>query len=196
MFENLHNLINSNFVYGIQCCIVLLNVDLELERRTLELTPPLRSNSLLIKLPSNSLYPDFYWDLHQITHAHTYQWSKNILQCWRNYPCALVLPTEQVSYPKGYKRKTLPCNNIIRSLEHSLWSPVLQGLGMFDWWRLAGLYLIPSLFVFSVLDVAVSPAGIPPPVSEKWCREHSSRTPTLQVRPKKKTKLGSGLQRE
>lgn len=41
------------------------------------------------------------------------------------------------------------------------------------------LFSFYSLFII----IAVSLAGILPPVWEKWCQAHSSQTPTLQVGP-------------
>lgn len=44
------------------------------------------------------------------------------------------------------------------------------------------LSLSLSLCVLSII-VAVNLVGIHPPASEKWCRAHSSQTPTQQVGP-------------
>lgn len=42
-------------------------------------------------------------------------------------------------------------------------------------------FTVTPLFLSAVICAAVNPAGIRPPVWERWCRERSSRTQILQV---------------
>lgn len=57
-------------------------------------------------------------------------------------------------------------------------SAVIWLLGASGVWRWHSSLL--SVYLLCV-TAAVNPVGIPPPAWEKWCRAHSSQTPTLQV---------------